>query len=127
VLEGVAFNARWLLDAMDGFVGRPLPTLRILGGGAASRLWCQIHADILGRTLERVAEPTFANLRGAALFAGISLRKLELADVRGLVPVIETFEPDLAARTVYERMYREFKHLYERLHRVYSRLNRGGN
>lgn len=124
VMEGVAFNARWLLDAVDGFVGRELPVLRILGGGAASRLWCQIHADILGKRIERVADPTFANLRGAALYAGISLNKLTLEDVPALVHVTDMFEPDPAARTVYEPMYREFKTLYERLHGTYARLNR---
>ena len=47
VLEGVAFNARWLLDSVERFIKRPMPVLRILGGGAISDLWCQIHADIL--------------------------------------------------------------------------------
>jgi xylulokinase len=124
VLEGVAFNARWLLDAVEGFVGRPLPSLRILGGGAASSLWCQIHADILGRRIERVAEPMYANLRGAALYAGISLHKLSLDDVPSLVHVTDTFEPDPFARTIYEPVYREFKTLYGRLHGTYARLNR---
>ena len=124
VLEGVAFNARWLLDAVEGFVRRPFPALRILGGGAASDLWCQIHADVLGRRIERVADPMYANLRGAALFAGMSLGKLSLGDVRGMVRVTDTFEPDPPARGVYEPMYREFKHLYGRLHGMYARLNR---
>ena len=124
VLEGVAFNARWLLDAVEGFVRRPLPSLRILGGGAASDLWCQIHADVLGRRMERVSDPMFANLRGAALFAGISLGKLSLDDVRDRVAVDRIFEPDASLRTVYEPMYREFKHLYDRLHAVYARMNR---
>ena len=123
VLEGVAFNARWLLDAVEGFVGRPLPSLRILGGGAVSDLWCQIHADILGRRIERVADPMFVNVRGAALYAALVLGKISLDDVHALVPVTATFEPDPAARTVYEPMYREFKNLYERLHGVYARLN----
>ncbi len=124
VLEGVAFNARWLLDAVEGFIRRPLPVLRILGGGAASELWCQIHADILGRRIERVADPMYANLRGAALFAGISLGKMSLDDVRAFVPVTDIYEPDGAARRVYEPMYGEFKRLYGQLHGVYARLNR---
>ncbi len=124
VLEGVAFNARWLLDAVEGFIRRPIPVLRILGGGAGSDLWCQIHADILGRRIERVADPMYANLRGAALFAGISLGKMSLDGVRALVPVTDTYEPDVAARGVYEPMYGEFKRLYGQLHGVYARLNR---
>src|SRR5260370_7224062 len=93
VLEGVAFNARWLLDAVEGFVRRPLPSLRILGGGAQSDLWCQVHADILGRRLERVAEPTYANVRGAGLFAAISIGRVSLDAAPDVVKVTAKFEP----------------------------------
>jgi xylulokinase len=123
VLEGVAFNARWLLDAVEAFVRRPIPRLRILGGGAMSDLWCQIHADILGRPVERVAEPMYANLRGAGLFAAMSLGKLSLEDVPDLVRVTETFEPQAGTRQVYGSMYTEFKRFYSRLHGSYARLN----
>ncbi len=124
VLEGVAFNARWLLDAVERFVKKPLPSLRILGGGAQSDLWCQIHADVLGRRIERIADPMFACVRGAGLFAAISLGKLSLDDVHGLVRVTRTFEPDANARRVYEPMYAEFKRFYAALHGSYARLNR---
>ena len=124
VLEGVAFNARWLLDAVEKFVRRQLPSLRILGGGAQSDLWCQIHADVLGRRIERVADPMFASLRGAGLFAAISLGKLSLDEVRGLVRVTDTFEPEEQVRKVYDPMYSEFKRFYGALHGSYARLNR---
>jgi xylulokinase len=124
VLEGVAFNARWLMDAVEGFVRRPFAGLRILGGGAQSDLWCQVHADILGRRLERVAEPAYANLRGAALFAAIAFGRMALDDVRELVRVTDTFEPQPEARAIYEPMYAEFKQFYSRLHASYARLNR---
>ncbi len=124
VLEGVAFNARWLLDAVEGFVRRPFASLRILGGGAQSDLWCQIHADILGRRLERVAEPAYGNLRGAGLFAAISLGRESLDGVHELVSVPDTFEPQVEARAIYEPMYAEFKQFYRRLHASYARLNR---
>jgi xylulokinase len=124
VLEGVAFNARWLQDAVEGFVRRPFAGLRILGGGAQSDLWCQIHADILGHRLERVAEPAYANLRGTGLFAAISLGRVSLDGVRDLVRVTDTFEPQPQARATYEPMYAEFKQFYSRLHASYARLNR---
>jgi len=125
VLEGVAFNARWLLDAVEGFTGKRMRALRILGGGAVSDLWCQIHADILERPIERVSEPAFANLRGAGLFAAMALDRLTLDDVRDVVKVERVFEPSSAARTIYRPMYSEYRRLYGRLHSVYARLNRG--
>src|SRR5690606_10618892 len=44
VFEGTAYNSRWLLDAVERFIGRPLPALAFVGGGARSALWSQIHA-----------------------------------------------------------------------------------
>jgi xylulokinase len=118
VLEGVAFNARWLLDSVERFIKRPMTTLRILGGGAASDLWCQIHADILDRRIERVAAPMYANLRGAALFASMSLENIDLAGASARVLVDATFDPDPQARKVYAPMYSEYRRLYHRLHGV---------
>lgn len=123
VLEGVAFNARWLLDAVEHFTKRPMPVLRILGGGAISDLWCQIHADILDRRIEQVADPMYANLRGAAFFAAMSLGRMDFADIAARVRVTATFDPDPAARAMYEPMYGEYRRLYHRLHGMYARLN----
>jgi xylulokinase len=125
VLEGVAFNARWLLDAVESFTGKRMGTLRILGGGAVSDLWCQIHADILERRMERVADPTVANLRGAALFAAIALDRMTLDEVPHRVRVDRVFEPNAATRSAYRPMYRQYRGLYGKLHGVYARLNRG--
>jgi sugar (pentulose or hexulose) kinase len=50
--EGVAYNVRWLLDSVQDLFGfRPDP-LRVIGGGAKSRPWVQIMADITGRKME---------------------------------------------------------------------------
>ncbi len=34
VFEGVAYNTRWLFEAVQRFAGRPLAGLRMVGGGA---------------------------------------------------------------------------------------------
>ncbi|MBK8734028.1 MAG: hypothetical protein IPL93_14595, partial [Actinomycetales bacterium] len=52
----MAYNTRWLLDPVERFVGQLLDQLRFIGGGC-SDLWCQIHADVTGRRIERVADP----------------------------------------------------------------------
>ena len=124
VLEGVAYNARWLFDAYEKFLRRPVPKVRILGGGAQSELWCQIYADVFGRPVEQVADPRNAQLRGVALWARICLGELTLDDVPGLVPVPESFVPTEAA-TVYARGYAEYRKLFGRLKGLYHRLNSG--
>ena len=56
VLEGVAYNNHWLHEAVERFAKRRLDPIRVFGGGAQSDLWCQIHADVMDRTIERVAD-----------------------------------------------------------------------
>jgi xylulokinase len=122
VLEGVAFNARWLLDAYEKFIKRPVPSVRLLGGGAQSELWCRIYADVLGRPVEQVDDPRNAQLRGVALWARICLGELTLDDVPARVPVPAAFEPSADAAT-YAAMYAEYRKLFGRLKGLYHRLN----
>ena len=123
VLEGVAFNARWLFDQYQKFLKRPVTTTRILGGGAQSDLWCQIHADVLGITVEQVGDPRNAQLRGVALYTRVALGELTLEEAAALVPLVRTFAPAQANRAVYEELYGEYRRLYGTLKGLYGRLN----
>jgi xylulokinase len=123
VLEGVAYNSRWLNDAVERFVGGRLDHLRIFGGGAVSDLWCQIHADVMDRTIERVVEPLRTNLRGAALMASLALGAVGREEVRDLVPVDRVFTPDPSTRAAYDRLYAEFPSLYKAQRKMFARLN----
>jgi xylulokinase len=122
VLEGVALNSRWLARAVERFVGQPLGTFRAIGGGAGSSLWCSIYASVLDRPVEQVADPVLANLRGAALIAGLSLGAVAPAEVRRLVPVARTHLPDPDAVAVYEELAAEFPRLYRAQKRTFARL-----
>ena len=124
VLEGVAFNSRWLHEAVEKFVGNRLDPVRMIGGGATSDLWCQIHADVMDRTIERPADPVHANLRGAGLAAGIASGRIAVDEVAELVPVERTFTPDPANRTTYDRLFAEFPKRYRADRSMFRRLNR---
>ncbi len=123
LLEGVAYNNRWLHDAVERFAKRRLDPIRLVGGGASSDLWCQIHADVMDRTIERVAQPLHAQLRGMGIAAGLALGALKVGDVRGVVTVDATFTPDPANRDVYDRLYAEFPKLYKAQKGMFARLN----
>ncbi len=124
VLEGVAHNTRWLLEHVERFVGRTLHPLRFIGGGAVSELWCQIHADLLDRHIEQVADPMHAQLRGAALLAGQSLGVLSAADAAAAVQVQRVFVPDPGASAAYEPMHAQFRRQYRRQRGLFTALNR---
>jgi xylulokinase len=123
VLEGVAYNSRWLLGYVERFVGRRLEAITAVGGGARSELWCQIHADVLDRVVHQAAEPVLANARGAALQASVALGHLGWDEVAATVPTARTFEPDPARRRVYDTLFPEFVNLYRSTRRIYARLN----
>jgi xylulokinase len=125
VLEGVAFNARWLAEALERFVGRRLGPIRAVGGGATSRLWCSIYASVLDRPIEQVADARHANLRGSALLAGLALGRVRPDELATLVPLEATHLPDPAYREVYDRLFAEFPALYSAQKGLFARLNRG--
>jgi xylulokinase len=123
VMEGVAYNNRWLHEAVERFVKRRLDTIRVFGGGAQSDLWCQIHADVMGWTIDRVVDPVHANLKGAAILAGLALGDLDAATASELIPVAATFRPNASRRVLYDRLYAEFPRLYKAQKAMFSRLN----
>jgi xylulokinase len=124
VMEGVAYNSRWLFTYVEQFVGRRLDSLRIIGGGARSPLWCQIHADVLGRTIQQVDEPVLANARGAAFQAAVALGLLTVEEIPSLVSIARTYEPDPKNRALYDELFREFVNLYKANKAIFARLNR---
>ena len=122
VFEGVAYNTRWLLEAVEAFVGRRLDPIRIVGGGARSGVWCQIFADVLDRTIEQVEEPQRANVRGAAILASVALGRLTFQEVADRVAVAGVYRPSPGSRERYDALYRAFRRLYRATRPVYARL-----
>lgn len=123
VLEGVALNLRWLFGPYEKFLGRRVDSLRIMGGGAQSDLWCSIIASTLDRRIEQVADPMHAQLRGVALWTRVALGELTLVEAAELVQVAKVFDPVPADREVYERQFREYRRIYGKVKGLYRRLN----
>lgn len=126
VLEGVAYNTRWLLGAVEGFVGRRLDPIRFIDGGAQSDLWCQIFADVLDRQIDQVRDPLQANVRGAALVAAVGLGYLTFDQVPERVGVARSYRPRPEYRRRYDELYAAFLALYRRNRGIHARLNGPG-
>ncbi|MBX3414303.1 MAG: FGGY-family carbohydrate kinase [Pirellulales bacterium] len=123
VLEGIAYNLRWALEAVERFIGKRQPQLRFIGGGAQSALWCQILADVLDRPIVQVAEPNQSIARGAALSAFVALGKLRVEELSQRVALGHTYRPDARRRDLYERVFREFQKFYHANKPIFGRLN----
>jgi xylulokinase len=123
--EGVALNTRWLMNPVERFLGRAVPRLHLAGGGAASDVWCQIFADVLGLEVRQVKEPIQANARGAAFIAAAGLGAIALSDVPGLVAVRRDYAPHPETRALYDERFAVFVEIYRQMRGVYGRLNAG--
>jgi len=97
VLEGLAFAARDVVVRL-GELGLPAREVLLLGGGAQSRVWAQIRADVLGLP-HHVAARTDATPIGAAMIAAVAAGLApDLAALAARVPPpVATFTPDPAA------------------------------
>jgi len=124
VFEGVAYNSRWLLKYVEQFINRRVEAINIVGGGAKSDIWCQIHADVMGRRICQVKDPILANLRGAALLASAALGYLRYEEISSRVPIAHVYEPNPEHRKIYDELFNEFVAIYENNHKIYARLNR---
>lgn len=123
VIEGVAFSARHLLEEIDKAAGFRVDSLRISGGGSASDLCCQIRADILGRTLNRI------HVRNSGMIGAVTMAAVACGDATDigqaaaeLVHVDRVFEPDLANRDRYDALYRVYRDTYEQALPLYRQL-----
>lgn len=124
VLEGVALNLRWLLGTTEKFAGTRFDTIRMMGGGARVDLWCQILADVLDRRLERVAEPLLGGLRGCGIYFGLAAELVAPEDVRDLIPLDGTFEPNPDNQAIYNELFTQFTRLYSNNKSLFRALNR---
>jgi len=124
VYEGVAMNGRWMQDAVEHFIKRPVGPIRFIGGGASSEEWCQIHADVLERPVHQVDQPLLANVRGVGLYGAMALGRIDAGAAAAAVRVSRVFTPRPEHRAVYDELYRPFAGLYRQQHRMYAGLNR---
>jgi xylulokinase len=124
VFEGVAYNSRWLLKYVEGFIKHPVEAINFVGGGAKSDIWCQIHADILNRPIRQMEDPIEVNVRGAALLASAALGYLDYKEIGSCVRVANTYTPNPDHRKLYDEMFGEFIAIYESNKKIYARLNR---
>jgi xylulokinase len=124
-LEGIAFNTRWLLKPVEKFLGRKVESINIVGGGAQSDVWCQIFADVMNVEIQQVADPIYANARGAAWIGAVGLGKIAFSDVPGLAKIEKVYTPQKDNWGLYNERFEVFKEIYKQMSPVYKKLNYG--
>ena len=124
VVEGLAYNSRWMLEALERRIPRQ-NVLRFVGGGALSPVTAQILADVTGRELEVPENPHNAGALGAACIAALGMGKMtSVKEIPDRIPLKARFRPGRESREVYDKQYRVFRGLYKYNRRLFSVMNR---
>jgi xylulokinase len=112
ILEGVAFSLRdtfTIFQEMDV----PVKNIRLGGGGARSRLWRQIQADVYKHEVE-IVEAEEGAAYGAAILAGVGAKIWPSVDAAcdSVVRVSDRVPPDEASKGVMDTSYAAFRRVY---------------
>nr|WP_240894780.1 FGGY family carbohydrate kinase [Kineococcus siccus] len=73
LLEGIAFEAKALVEGVAAAVDAPPATWLVTGGGSRSGLWAQVLADVSGHPMDLCAEPETTAL-GAGMIGATAAR-----------------------------------------------------
>ena len=112
-MEAVAYEMRLNHERLAES-GVTFTRLVATGGGAKSKLWMQMKADVLGVPLDTL-ETEDAGTVGCAMMAGVAAGAFaDLAAAKGkMVRRTGTFEPDAARHAAYDKVYSRYRRLYE--------------
>jgi len=120
ILEGIAYHFRWLVEALET-LGFKIEKLNMVGGGALSKIWSQIFADVISRPVDLLKYPLESGALGAAYTTAVGLKIIrDIEEVDDLVPKKMRITPNPANLTRYNRMYERFKALCLALTKFYQ-------
>ncbi len=110
VLEGVAFGMRDGLQALRA-AGAEVGRLALVGGGARSNFWAQLHADVLGLEIVTLDGGEAGGALGAARLAWLADGGDEALVCR-MPAVRDTYTPNPQRGAALALRYQRFRSLY---------------
>ncbi|WP_425053548.1 FGGY-family carbohydrate kinase [Psychromarinibacter sp. S121] len=123
LLEAVAYGFRHHLEVLTE-IGNPPQRVLVSDGGARSRVWMQIVADVIGLPV-RLLKSDNGSSGGAAFVAAIGAGVVsDWAEVSRLSVAGETLAPNPENRAVYDAGYAKFRALYQALKPVWRMPDR---
>ncbi|PRR72020.1 Rhamnulokinase [Moorella stamsii] len=107
-LESLALKYRWVLEKLEGILGKELPVIHMVGGGTRNELLCRFTASATGRPV--VAGPVEATAAGNLLVQAMAMGEVgSLNEARKIVRrsfALKTYEAEKT--DVWEEKYEAF-------------------
>lgn len=122
VLEGVAFAFKDMLEIAEN-LGINVERSKICGGGAKSKYWIKILANVLDLKID-IPNNEEGPSYGAAILAATACGEYrDVQEAAGkLVKVVETIEPERELVEKYQKQYEIFRQIYPACKEIYDIL-----
>ena len=113
MLESLALEQRLLTAGVEKTTGSAIDEIVLLGGGSRSNLWCQIIANVLGRsvTLAREQESTALGA-GIHAAAAVGLHKDIRTAADAMTGTEKSFAPDASSHARYAEIFEAYRSIY---------------
>ena len=127
VLEGMAFEQRFLTEGVEKATRQPIDEILMLGGGSRSPLWCQIIADVLGRSVKLVREQESTALgAGIHAAAAVGLYPDLRSAADAMTGIEKSYAPDAAMHARYAPVFEAYRGIYPGLKTTFRQLAEAG-
>lgn len=122
ILEGVAFSLRDTFEIMKD-MGMNISEVTINGGGARSDLWCQIMADVLNVSINKVNSDN-GPAYGAAILAAVGYGLFNSVDeaCNTFIKITDRIEPNKDRAILYNKKYNKFRKIYPDIRGLFKEL-----
>lgn len=116
LIEGITYELRLNIETLERAAGVNIERLRAVGGGAKSKMWLQLKADMTNKEVVSLAVSECGCL-GAAILAGVGVGEYNSVDEAAelLVSEVDTFQPDPIMYEQYSELFSVYSELYPAL------------
>jgi xylulokinase len=123
LVEGVTFALKQTLELIQ-HMNTDIKSLRITGGGAKSKVWAQMIADVMNVDVSTIEIEEGPSL-GAAILAmvGAEVYPSVAEACRTIIKEKDVFKPIASNVVYYEKKYQVFKTLYPSMKALFPRLD----
>jgi len=124
VLEGISLNIKLLIDSLENNLNISFSEVRLIGGGAKSKLWRTILADVLNKTVVTSAVSQEANSLGAGIVGGVGVGLFnDFANaVEMFIKTHERSEPRKENTKIYQQLTEIFIDVYRKVSEAHQLL-----
>lgn len=126
VFEGVAYNLKTILLSLESpslAATSPIDEIILIGGGAKSRVWQRILADVWERPVVIPRYLDEATSLGAAVAGGVGVGIFpDFSVAEAFNPGETRVQPDEKSAAIYRKLYPLFEESYASLKNVFAKL-----